>query len=109
MGPFLFLDARNVIDESIIGIVCGMALQQSRKPVLGFSLGDNDTLKVSGRSPKALVEKGINLGALMKDATEKLGGAGGGHRVAAGASIPADSFNAFLLFAGEFMKSANIG
>lgn len=108
LGPFLFLDARGVIDESIIGIVCGMALQQSRKPVLGFSLGDSGTLKVSGRSPRALVEKGMNLGALMKDAAGKLGGAGGGHRVAAGASIPAGELNAFLLFAGEFMKTAHI-
>jgi single-stranded-DNA-specific exonuclease len=109
LGYFHLLDARGVIDESIIGIVCGMALQQSRKPVLGFSLGENDTLKISGRSPRTLVEQGMNLGALMKDATEKLGGAGGGHRIAAGASIPAGTLNDFLLLAGEYMKTADKG
>lgn len=107
-GPFRFLDARGVIDESIIGIVCGMALQQARKPLLGFSLGDNNTLKVSGRLPRALPD-GVDLGALMKDAAGKFGGAGGGHRMAAGASIPAGALNAFLLFAGEYIKTADNG
>jgi RecJ-like exonuclease len=109
LGPFYFLDARGIVNEGIIGIVCGMALQQSQKPVLGFSFGDGGMLKVSGRAPKALVKNGLNLGALMKKATEELGGAGGGHRMAAGASIPAGKLNEFLLLAGEYVKTVKQG
>jgi RecJ-like exonuclease len=107
MGPFRFLDGRGVIDENIIGIVCGMALQQSRKPLLGLASGESGTLKVSGRAPRGL--NGINLGALMKDATGEVGGAGGGHRMAAGASIPAEALNRFLLMAGERIEKGDNG
>jgi single-stranded-DNA-specific exonuclease len=106
LGPFYLLDARGVIDEGIIGVVCGMGMQQRwTKPVIGISLGGNGTVKISSRAPRALVEAGLNLGDLMKKASEALGGAGGGHRMAAGASIPQGSVNGFLLFAGEFLRA----
>lgn len=104
-GAFYFLDARGIIDEGIIGIVCGMVLQQSwGKPIIGASLGEDGTIKISGRSPRALVENGLNLGALMKSACADAGGIGGGHRIAAGASIPEGRLNDFLLSAGKFVK-----
>ncbi|MEW6721924.1 MAG: DHH family phosphoesterase [Candidatus Micrarchaeota archaeon] len=110
LGPFYFLDARGVIEEGIIGVVCGMCMRQEwRKPVLGVSLGDSGTLKFSGRAPRALVESGLNLGALMKSATEELGGAGGGHRMAAGASIPEEKLEGFLLLAGSFVQNRSAG
>ena len=105
LGPFLFLDARGVVDENVIGTVCGMALQQRwNKPILGFSLGDNNTLKVSGRAPRALVNAGLNLAILMKETSAALGGVGGGHRMAAGASFPRDRINEFLLMAGQYAR-----
>ncbi len=108
MGRFYFLDGRGIIDENIIGIVCGMVLRQRWKsPIIGIAIGDGETIKISSRAPRSLVEKGLNLGELMKKATEKTGGVGGGHRIAAGASIPKDSLNEFLLFAGEFMRSGD--
>ncbi|MBI5046249.1 DHH family phosphoesterase, partial [Candidatus Micrarchaeota archaeon] len=104
LGCFYFVDARGIIDEGIVGTVCGMALQQKwPKPVIGIALGENKTIKVSGRAPKELVRKGTNLGNLMKEATVKVGGIGGGHSIAAGASIPNDKINEFLLAAGEFL------
>ena len=106
LGPFRFLDGRGVIDENVIGIVCGMGLQQSRKPLLGVSLGENGTLKVSGRAPRTMPGNGVNLGALMKDAAAVLGGAGGGHRMAAGAAVPAGALNEFLLIAGKRINEA---
>jgi single-stranded-DNA-specific exonuclease len=105
LGRFYFLDGRGIVDENIIGTVCGMCLQQVwTKPILGIALGEDGTVKVSGRSPKPLVAAGLNLGELMKKATEELGGAGGGHAIAAGASIPGKEINRFLLFAGEFLR-----
>lgn len=106
MGRFYFLDGRGIVSENIIGIVCGMALRQQWKaPIIGVALGDGNTIKVSGRAPRSLVAKGLNLGDLMKKATEKIGGVGGGHKIAAGASIPGDKINGFLLFAGEYLHS----
>jgi RecJ-like exonuclease len=73
------------------------------KPVIGVSFGDAGTIKVSGRASKSSVARGLNLGELMKNATGAVGGIGGGHRMAAGASIPKEKINEFLLFAGEYL------
>jgi len=105
-GAFYFLDGRGAIDEGIIGVVCGMILQQPwKKPIIGIALGDGDTIKVSGRAPKGLVAKGLNLGELMKGACTEAGGIGGGHRMAAGASIPKSGLNGFLRSSGGYMRS----
>jgi nanoRNase/pAp phosphatase (c-di-AMP/oligoRNAs hydrolase) len=46
---------------------------------------------------------------LMKEAAAKAGGVGGGHRIAAGASVPKDKINEFLLEAGEHLKREAAG
>ncbi len=103
-GSYYFLDGRGIVDEGIIGVVCGMALQQKWTiPMLGVSLGENNTLKFSGRAPRHLVDSGLNLGDLMKKGVAQVGGAGGGHKIAAGASIPSGKINEFLVFAGEYL------
>jgi single-stranded-DNA-specific exonuclease len=110
LGAFYLLDGRGVIDEGIIGVVCGMSLRQDwKKPVIGIALGGHGTIKISGRSPRALVDGGLDLGRLMKEAAGSLGGVGGGHRIAAGASIPGDSLNGFLLFAGSYVQNRSAG
>ncbi len=104
-GAFYFLDGRGIIDEGIVGVVCGMALSQAwEKPIIGAALGENGTIKISGRSPRGLVEHGMNLSDLMKAACIASGGIGGGHNVAAGASIPEGRINEFLLSAGEYVR-----
>lgn len=102
LGKFFFLDGRGRIDEGILGTVCGMAYsQQWGKPIIGISFGENDTIKVSSRASKALVDSGLNLADVMKRAALETGGIGGGHRIAAGASIPKDKLNPFLLYVGK--------
>lgn len=104
-GKFYFLDARGIIDEGIIGIVCGITLQYSaKKPMLGVSLGEGNTLKFSGRGTKELIKNGLNLGDVMQYASAGVGGVGGGHKIAAGASIPANRINEFLVLAGEKIR-----
>ena len=93
LGPFLFLDGREAIDEGIIGIVCGMLLQGARKPIMGISSGENRTIKVSCRTGK---KTGINLASAISATVAKTGGAGGGHAVAAGANIPEGALNEFM-------------
>ena len=40
--------------------------------------------------------KGVNLGDVMRVASEKYGGKGGGHNVAAGAQVPIDQLENFI-------------
>jgi len=48
---------------------------------------DEGLIKISARTSKDLVNQGVNLAVIMKELAENLGGSGGGHSVAAGASI----------------------
>ncbi|HSB47231.1 MAG TPA: DHH family phosphoesterase [Candidatus Bilamarchaeum sp.] len=104
-GAFKFLDGRGKIDEGIVGIVCGMVMRQGwAEPIIGIAEGEGGTIKVSGRASRAQVAAGMNLGELMKAGCQRAGGAGGGHKIAAGASIPEEKLNEFLLAAGEYLK-----
>ncbi len=104
-GAFYFLDGRGSISENIIGTVCGMILRQSwEKPIIGISSGEKETIKISGRGSRKLVEEGLNLGDLLKKTVHDIGGVGGGHKIAAGASIPKDRINEFLLRFSEYAK-----
>ncbi|HLC69062.1 MAG TPA: DHH family phosphoesterase [Candidatus Bilamarchaeaceae archaeon] len=105
-GPFYFLDARDAVSETIIGIVCGMWLRSTEpKPIFGISRSDNNTLKVSGRAPGSLIREGINIGLLLRAAASACGGVGGGHKAAGGATIPQEKLNEFLLAVGERLKN----
>ncbi len=96
-GPFLFLDGRGVIDDGLIGVVAGMVYPGGRtKPILAVALDASGKIKVSTRGTKKLVNNGLNLGLALREACTPLGGAGGGHAIAAGASVPADKLNEFL-------------
>ncbi len=104
-GGFYFLDGRGAISENIIGTVCGMVLRASwSKPIVGIALGEKDTIKVSARSGRKLVEEGLNLGAILKNAVSEIQGVGGGHKIAAGASIPKEKINEFLILFSEYKE-----
>ena len=102
-GPFFFIDARGIIEDSIIGIVCGMVSGGKTKPILGAATSESG-LKISSRGTKTLIDKGLNLGALMTACTKEVGGVGGGHKIAAGANIPPNSLNQFLFIAANFLR-----
>ena len=48
----------------------------------------SDMVKVSGRGTRKLVSQGLDLATVIKSAAEAVGGTGGGHNIASGASIP---------------------
>jgi RecJ-like exonuclease len=97
IGKFLLLDARGVIPDSIIGVVAGMLFAGSRKkPILALSLEESGKIKLSTRGTRALVESGLNLGKILSECCAQVGGAGGGHNIAAGASIPEGKLDEFL-------------
>jgi len=93
LGSLFLLDGRGIIDEGIVGVVCGMIVEQRwRKPILGIATSDKKGwLKLSARGRSA------DLSAAMKTAGKEAGGIGGGHAMAAGAEIPAAGLDSFLL------------
>ena len=95
-----WFDAGSRIRETIVGIVAGMAAGSPAvdrsKPVVAFAEKNAAELKVSARGTGALVRGGLDLSAVMREASRSVGGDGGGHDVAAGATIPAAERDAFL-------------
>ncbi|MFH1056850.1 MAG: DHH family phosphoesterase [Candidatus Micrarchaeota archaeon] len=92
LGVFYFIDARGEVPDTVIGIVAGVffnsGLVERNKPVLAFSFDEEGKTKISGRASRALVEKGLDLGEVMRKGGEAAGGLGGGHTIAAGCTIP---------------------
>jgi len=88
------------IRETIVGIVAGMALGNdgiSRElPILAFAEKGEGELKVSARGTHALVRRGLDLSAVVGEAARAVGGDGGGHDVAAGATVPEGRETEFL-------------
>ena len=92
----------NAEDASLAGAQTGLAMQyilDQSKPTLALSRVKGK-FKVSSRGTKYLVSKGLDLSAALKKASEKMGGIGGGHAVAAGATISEGK-------EGEFLKSVD--
>ena len=94
-----WFDAGSEIKETVVGIVAGMVLNSDMgdrsRPIIAFADAD-DGVKVSSRADRSLVARGLDLSAVMKTAAEAVGGYGGGHSVAAGATIPPDKKEEFL-------------
>jgi RecJ-like exonuclease len=65
------------------------------KPVIALSKSDED-IKVSGRGTKRLVNHGLDLASIFSEISVPLGGTGGGHQIAAGATIPKNKEMDFL-------------
>ncbi|MFA6489689.1 MAG: DHH family phosphoesterase [Candidatus Micrarchaeia archaeon] len=101
-GKFLLIDGRGVIADSIIGVIAGMVFPGTRsKPILALSLEKSGAIKLSTRGTRKLVDAGLNLSKILSEVCPMVGGVGGGHNIAAGATIPADKLEDFLK---EFAK-----
>lgn len=87
-------------NSSLGGVIAGIAMNyvlDEMKPL--FSLArkqTDDEIHVSCRGNQKLVMTGLDLGAAMKTAAGELGGYGGGHKIAAGATIGFDREKEFL-------------
>jgi RecJ-like exonuclease len=97
-----YFDAGNRIRDTIVGIVAGMShniLPNRNLPIIAFANTDtpeNHSVKVSARASQELIRKGLNLAKALRIAAEKVQGTGGGHDIAAGATIPANAKEEFL-------------
>lgn len=64
-------------------------------PFVAVNQVDN-IVKVSARGTRALVTKGLDLAFALREASKAVGGEGGGHNVASGASIPPGTEEQFI-------------
>jgi len=83
----------------LAGTQAGLAMSYllpADRPVFVFSdMGDAPT-KVSSRGLLRQVERGLDLASVCRTAASEVGGEGGGHRVASGATIPPGTRDRFL-------------
>ncbi|MFX1435239.1 MAG: DHHA1 domain-containing protein [Promethearchaeota archaeon] len=95
----------DIIPEKIIGTISSMLifeksdLLDTSKPIFGFAKREEGNMyKVSARADKKLVNEGLNLSEVIREALEltNLETLGGGHPPAAGTKIPIDRVNDFL-------------
>ena len=94
------INGESFIDEKIIGTVSSIivsTLVNNEKPLIAFANVENEqSAKFSGRTTEAAIRKGVNLGEVMRLASEAHGGKGGGHNIAAGAQVPLDKIEDFI-------------
>lgn len=88
------------INEKIIGTISSIlvsGLANPEKPLIAFAnIEEENAAKFSGRTTAVALSRGVNLGDVMRVASEKYGGKGGGHNVAAGAQVPIDQLENFI-------------
>lgn len=83
---------------TLAGSVAGIAMRyllDQEKPTVAFAVTDGTT-KVSARGTDYLVGRGVDLAEALREGAEAVGGNGGGHNIASGASIPKGKEEKFL-------------
>lgn len=113
MDHVQWFHARDRIRDTVVGIAAGMALgspdSDPTRPMIAFADAD-DGVKVSARAAKELADRGLDLAAVMKLASKEVGGEGGGHKAAAGATIPRGTEGRFLEIANRLVaKQLGLG
>jgi RecJ-like exonuclease len=96
------------IKDTVIGITAGIMMSSPEvdksRPLFAFAHSD-EGVKVSARATKSLVSRGLDLSVVMREAAETMGGAGGGHNIAAGATIPYNREEEFLELAQNIIMN----
>ncbi len=87
------------------GALAGLGLEyflDRRAPVIALTKA-GDKFKISSRGLWSLVHAGLDLSYVMRTAGERVGGVGGGHPIASGATIPVEKKQQFLDLVDEIV------
>lgn len=107
-GRLQYFHGGDAIRDTIVGIVAGMITgRDAADPtcvMVGFANRENGEVKVSTRAPDGLVDHGLNLKEAITHAAQGAGGDGGGHKGAAGATIPKGREVDFLSFLDDAVR-----
>ncbi len=101
MKNFRYLKLENMEAGAVVAGL-GIRYLYTDLPLLTLNHKE-DVVKVSARGNKLLIARGLDLSAALRAAAEAVGGAGGGHTVASGASIPAGTEEKFLARVDEIV------
>jgi len=97
-----------VVDDKIIGTISSILstnLAKPEKPIIAYSTVQGERLaKISARATDLVINKGLNLGEILRVAAERYSGRGGGHNIAAGAQVPIQELESFLKLVDELVK-----
>lgn len=85
-------------------VVAGLGIRYlyADRPLITLNHKD-DMVKISARGNKLLISAGLDLSVALRKAAEAVGGVGGGHNIASGASIPPGSEEKFLAMVDEIV------
>ncbi len=96
-----FVFGGDKINEDLISTVTSIVHRSGfmqRKVIIGFGAADNNEIKISARADDNM---NIDLNELMRSSLSELGGAGGGHLLAAGGTVPKDKVENFIAAISE--------
>jgi RecJ-like exonuclease len=106
-----YVNAGDRISEDIISNVVSIVNRsdffEDDKPVFAMVNTEDSKIKISARASDKLVNEGLNLKELVAEVVEPLGGEGGGHSGAAGATIPMGSEQTFVDAIERYLKDKN--
>lgn len=109
-GRLTITRGEGIVDPSALSALTNMlsnsCLLEEGTAILAFALRDGNTLKVSARASESLTRGGKNLGNIMAASAAEVGGQGGGHSVAAGATIPKKGLRKFIELVKESLEIA---
>lgn len=102
-----FFHGGDRIRDTVVGIAAGMVLgsgdARPGMPLIAFA-NSEDGVKVSARAPRNLLAKGLDLAEVLRKAAASVDGEGGGHNIAAGATIPKGSEEEFLRLVDDLVR-----
>ena len=113
LRSIVVIDGGEVINDRLISSIATMIMSSGvigEDKILVAVASTQDSVKVSARASRKLVEKGIDLGEIIGKAAKLVKGRGGGHDIAAGAEIPKVKKALFIMevdrIAGEALRSS---
>lgn len=108
LNSIYVVKGEDFIDENIIGAVSSIlstSLPNPEKPLIAYSfVPGEDQIKISARTLEMMINRGLNLGEIMRVAAEKYSGRGGGHNIAAGAQVPIKNLDSFVKCVNDLVK-----
>ena len=103
-----FFHAGIAIRDTILGIITNMLLNweytDKNLPLIGFAEKNNGEIKVSARANQILIDRGLDLSEAIRKSAKHFDGVGGGHSIAAGATIPKGTEEEFLIIFEDVIK-----
>jgi len=106
-GNLVLVGAGGLVDEKLLGPVASILTSSPGyrdKVVVALTNSGDSDLKVSSRVGDSFAGS-VNLGLIMREAAEAVGGVGGGHTMAAGAKIPTSAADSFRRLVAERVGS----